>query len=99
MSLPSPRELLKQIADFTDTLMEPARNFAESLGLPTPPKAAEVVEGLPELPELPLPGLEGEGKEKEREAEVEIEGQLGVVEKIEKEIELPETEAVKFREV
>ena len=97
MDLPSPKEILKQTADLFDMLADPARTMIESMGLPVPPKLSEVVEGLPELPELP--GLEGEGKEKEREAEVEIEGQLGVVEKIEKEIELPETEAVKFREV
>ena len=92
MSLPSPKEVLKQAADLLDAIAEPARSLVESLGLPTPPKAAEVVESLPEPPELPgLPGLPQPKKEKVEELE-EVE-KIGL-----EELELP-GEEVEFKEV
>lgn len=62
MSLPTPKEVLKKLAEVHDsiaeTLTKPVRDLAATLGLPEPPelpKAADIVESLPEPPELPTP--------------------------------------------
>ena len=90
MSLPSPKEVLKQAADLLDAITEPARSLAESLGLPTPPKAADIVESLPEPPTPEsLPGLPIVGKKEK----------LEVVEKIELGGETAAVEEVEFKEV
>ena len=79
--VPSPKELLKKAAEFQDTMVElatkPFKDFAESLGLPTPPeppKAQDIVESLPEppfpTPEALVPTKKETGVEKEGMAEV-----------------------------
>ena len=62
MSLPTPKEVLKKLAEVHDsiaeTLTKPVKDLASNLGLPEPPelpKAADIVESLPEPPELPTP--------------------------------------------
>jgi len=61
MSLPQPKELIKRVAELQDSLVEtatkPFRDLAASLNLPVvePPRLAELVESLPELPQPPTP--------------------------------------------
>lgn len=69
MDFPGPKELLRRAAEAQDqlaeTLTKPVRDLASALGLPEPPeppKAADLVESLPDLPtpEALLPGAEKE---------------------------------------
>ena len=60
MSLPTPKEVLRRAAEVHDRLaeaaLEPVRQLAASLGLPeppAPPRATDIVESLPDLPEPP----------------------------------------------
>jgi len=63
MSLPSPKDVLRQIAKTSDQITEaiaaPVKQFMTTLGLPTVelPKASDIVESLPELPQPPSPAM------------------------------------------
>jgi len=66
--LPTPKDLLKRVAELHDSMVEfattPLRELADSLGLPEPPeppRASDLIENLPDL-ELPVPGS-GSGRE------------------------------------
>ena len=92
MSLPQPKELIKKVAEFHDSLMEmatkPFKDLASSLNLPAlpePPKATELVESLPELP-LPAPAKAREREKEEKPTTVASEvSKIKVEEKAEEE--------------
>jgi len=70
MSLPQPKELLKTVAEFHDSLMEmatkPFKDLASSLNLPPLPELPKATELVESLPELPLPaGFPAKAREKE----------------------------------
>jgi len=88
VSLPTPKELLKRMAEFQDNLIEaatrPIRDMAEAMGLPAPqpPKAAELVEALPELPTpealLPFPAARRETRAQVAEEKIDEVGRIAV---------------------